>query len=185
MDKQLLTEEELAEMATIMSESGLQDWEFDEKDNSYRLLIKIINNSNNLDPNYTKDGDSGFDLRAFLPEDQSLTIQPLKRAVIPTGLHFQVPIGYELQVRPRSGLAYNNGLTVLNTPGTVDSNYRGEVMIILFNTDDQPFTVKNGDRIAQGVIVPVHQKHNTIIRKVNILDSSERGSNGFGSSGVI
>lgn len=182
--KDFLSEEDAKEMAEILNMAGMDDWEYDSVSNNYKLLIKIINNSNNPDPIYRKEGDSGFDLSANLPEGAVITVQPLKRAVIPTGLHFQIPKGYELQVRPRSGLALKNGITVLNTPGTVDSNYRGEIMIILFNTDEIPFEVKNGDRIAQGVIASVNQSHTTKIKKVNVLDPSERNSSGFGSTGV-
>jgi dUTP pyrophosphatase len=129
-------------------------------------------------------GDSGFDFMASLPEDETITIPPLKRALIPTGLHFQIPIGFELQVRPRSGLALKNGITVLNTPGTVDSGYRGEVKVILYNTDEAPFVIKNGDRIAQGVIAPVQFTKTTKFIRVNNLDESDRGSGGFGSTGI-
>jgi dUTP pyrophosphatase len=121
---------------------------------------------------------------ANLPEDAIIIIEPLKRALIPTGLHFQIPIGFELQVRPRSGLALKNGITVLNTPGTVDSGYRGEVKVILFNTGEESFTIKNGDRIAQGVISPVQTRKTTNFIRVNALDNSDRGAGGFGSTGI-
>jgi len=179
-----LSQDENADWDNIMKMYALDGWEYDESNNTYNLVIKIINNSKNPDPVYQKEGDSGFDLTANLLDGETIIINPLKRAVIPTGLHFQVPIGFELQVRPRSGLALKNGITVLNTPGTVDSGYRGEVKIVLFNTDESPFVVKNGDRIAQGVISAVQQKHSTIIKRVNSLDASDRGDNGFGSTGV-
>ena len=121
---------------------------------------------------------------ANLPQDSTIVVEPLKRVLVPTGLHFQIPIGFELQVRPRSGLALKNGITVLNTPGTVDSGYRGEVMVILFNTGEEPFTIKNGDRIAQGVISPVQTRKTTKFARVNTLDTSDRGAGGFGSTGV-
>jgi dUTP pyrophosphatase len=121
---------------------------------------------------------------ANLLEDEEIIIEPLKRAVVPTGLHFQIPIGFELQVRPRSGLALKNGITVLNTPGTVDSGYRGEVKVVLFNTGEDAFKIKNGDRIAQGVITPVQIKRTTKFITVNQLDNSDRGTGGFGSTGV-
>jgi dUTP pyrophosphatase len=162
----------------------MEDWIFEPSDNSLRLKVKLINNSENPDPSYQKIGDSGFDLMASLPEGATITIQPLKRALIPTGLHFQIPIGFELQVRPRSGLALKYGITVLNTPGTVDSGYRGEVKVILYNTGDEPFIINNGDRIAQGVIAPVQFSKTTKILRVNKLDESDRGSGGFGSTGV-
>ena len=179
-----LSDEEKSQMSEIFNQVGMEDWEFDPNDNSMRLKIKIINNSNNPDPTYQKEGDSGFDFTANLPQDATIVVQPLKRVLVPTGMHFQIPIGFELQVRPRSGLALKNGITVLNTPGTVDSGYRGEVMVILFNTGDEPFTIKNGDRIAQGVISPVQIRKTTKFIRVNTLDTSDRGAGGFGSTGV-
>ena len=179
-----LSDEEKNQMSEIFNHVGMEDWEYDPSDNSMRLKIKIINNSNNPDPSYQKEGDSGFDLMANLPQDATIVVEPLKRVLVPTGLHFQIPIGFELQVRPRSGLALKNGITVLNTPGTVDSGYRGEVMVILFNTGEEPFTIKNGDRIAQGVISPVQTRKTTKFARVNTLDTSDRGAGGFGSTGV-
>jgi dUTP pyrophosphatase len=179
-----LSDEEKNQMSEIFNHVGMEDWEYDPSDNSMRLKIKIINNSNNPDPSYQKEGDSGFDFMANLPQDSTIVVEPLKRVLVPTGLHFQIPIGFELQVRPRSGLALKNGITVLNTPGTVDSGYRGEVMVILFNTGEEPFTIKNGDRIAQGVISPVQTRKTTKFARVNTLDTSDRGAGGFGSTGV-
>jgi dUTP pyrophosphatase len=182
--KDFLTDDEKNQMSEIFNSVGMDDWVYDPSDNSMRLKIKIINNSNNPEPKYQKEGDSGFDFMANLLEDEEIVIEPLKRAVVPTGLHFQIPIGFELQVRPRSGLALKNGITVLNTPGTVDSGYRGEVKIVLFNTGEDAFKIKNGDRIAQGVIAPVQIKRTTKIITVNQLDDSDRGTGGFGSTGV-
>jgi len=179
-----LTDEEKTQMTEIFDQVGLEDWIYEPTDQSMRLKIKIINNSNNPEPKYQKEGDSGFDFMANLLEDEEIIIEPLKRAVVPTGLHFQIPIGFELQVRPRSGLALKNGITVLNTPGTVDSGYRGEVKVILFNTGEEAFKIKNGDRIAQGVITPVQIKKTTKFVTVNKLDESDRGMGGFGSTGV-
>ena len=179
-----LSDDEKSQMSEIFNQAGMEDWIFEPSDNSLRLKVKLINNSENPDPSYQKIGDSGFDLMASLPEGATITIQPLKRALIPTGLHFQIPIGFELQVRPRSGLALKYGITVLNTPGTVDSGYRGEVKVILYNTGDEPFIINNGDRIAQGVIAPVQFSKTTKILRVNKLDESDRGSGGFGSTGV-
>ena len=179
-----LSEEEKSQMAEIFNQVGMEDWVYEPNDNTMRLKVKIINNSENPDPTYQKVGDSGFDFMASLPEGATITIEPMKRALIPTGLHFQIPIGFELQVRPRSGLALKNGITVLNTPGTVDSGYRGEVKVILFNTGEEPFVIKNGDRIAQGVIAPVQFSKTTKFVRVNNLDESDRGSGGFGSTGV-
>lgn len=182
--KDFLTDDEKNQMSEIFNSVGMDDWVYDPSDNSMRLKIKIINNSNNPEPKYQKEGDSGFDFMANLLEDEVIVIEPLKRAVVPTGLHFQIPIGFELQVRPRSGLALKNGITVLNTPGTVDSGYRGEVKIVLFNTGEDAFKIKNGDRIAQGIIAPVQIKRTTKIITVNQLDDSDRGTGGFGSTGV-
>ena len=182
--KDFLTDDEKNQMSEIFNSVGMDDWMYDSSDNSMRLKIKIINNSNNPEPKYQKEGDSGFDFMANLLEDEEITIEPLKRAVVPTGLHFQIPIGFELQVRPRSGLALKNGITVLNTPGTVDSGYRGEVKVVLFNTGEDTFKIKNGDRIAQGVIAPVQIKRTTKFITVNQLDDSDRGTGGFGSTGI-
>ena len=140
--KDFLTDDEKNQMSEIFNSVGMDDWMYDSSDNSMRLKIKIINNSNNPEPKYQKEGDSGFDFMANLLEDEEIIIEPLKRAVVPTGLHFQIPIGFELQVRPRSGLALKNGITVLNTPGTVDSGYRGEVKVVLFNTGEDTFKIK-------------------------------------------
>jgi len=129
-------------------------------------------------PVYKTSGAAGCDVCAFLSEP--VIIPPMKRAMISTGLAFAIPEGYEIQVRPRSGLAAKNGVTVLNTPGTIDSDYRGEVKVILINLGDEDFTVNNGDRIAQLIVAPV-----TIgdFHKVDILDETQRGSGGFGSTG--
>ena len=170
--KDFLTDDEKNQMSEIFNSVGMDDWMYDSSDNSMRLKIKIINNSNNPEPKYQKEGDSGFDFMANLLEDEEIIIEPLKRAVVPTGLHFQIPIGFELQVRPRSGLALKNGITVLNTPGTVDSGYRGEVKVVLFNTGEDTFKIKNGDRIAQGVIAPVQIKRTTKFITVNLYRTS-------------
>jgi dUTP pyrophosphatase len=148
------------------------------------ITINFINESNNQDPDYFHEGDSGFDFRANLSDDEIVVIKPMERKLIPTGLYFEVPRGYELQVRPRSGLALKNGITVLNTPGTVDSNYRGEVKIILINLGNEDFTVNSGDRIAQGVISPVLDKMWGELNKVSVLNKSNREKGGFGSTGI-
>jgi len=158
-------------------------WEFDQESSTMKLKVKFINKSNNPDPTYEKEGDSGFDIRAFI--DKTIEIEPGNRALIPTGLYFEVPTGYELQVRSRSGLALKNGIMVLNSPGTVDSGYRGEVGVILYNSDKAaPFYIHNGDRIAQGVIAGVQTMNKTKFIKTDSLSSSDRGSGGFGSTGV-
>ena len=147
-----------------------------------KVQIKFLNKSTNVDPDYFHEGDSGFDFRASI--DSPVTLKPLERKLIPTGLYFEVPRGYELQVRPRSGLALKNGITVLNTPGTVDSNYRGEIKIILINLSDENFIIENGDRVSQGVISPVLDKVWGELNKVSTLNTSNRELGGFGSTGI-
>lgn len=143
-----------------------------------KLTVGLLDNGVKA-PAYGSSGASGFDLRANNEED--ITIPVGGTSLIPTGLYMAVPAGFEMQVRSRSGLAAKNGVFVLNTPGTVDSDYRGEVKVILHNAGTQPFTVTAGDRIAQGVICPVvHAVWNI----VESLESSERGEGGFGSTGV-
>jgi len=133
-------------------------------------------------PQYASAGAAGMDLRAFLAAD--VTIPPLGRARIPTGLRIEIPEGYEGQVRPRSGLAVKFGVTVLNSPGTIDSDYRGDVDIILVNLGAEAFVVKDGDRIAQLVIAPVLPALNAAIVETTELSVTERGGGGFGSTGV-
>lgn len=145
------------------------------------LDVNFINKSTNPDPVYTA-GNSGFDVRANLTEP--MTIPSMERRLVPTGLFFEIPLDFELQIRARSGLAIKNGIMVLNGPGTVDSGYRGEVCVILYNTDKNDFVINHGDRIAQGVICQVQQMHNTVLNKVEELSSSDRSEKGFGSSGV-
>jgi dUTP pyrophosphatase len=130
-------------------------------------------------PQYESEGAAGMDLRAFI--ENAITIAPAGRAKIPTGLFMEIPLGYEAQVRPRSGLAAKSGVTVLNAPGTIDSDYRGELEVILVNLGDQAFTVKSGDRIAQIVIAPVHRAE---IVEASSLSETKRGAGGFGSTGV-
>ncbi len=142
------------------------------------MNIKVVNKSGNPLPVYSTNCSAGMDLRAFL--DSTVTIMPLKRALIKTGLFIQIPEGYEAQVRPRSGLALKNGITVLNTPGTIDSDYRGEVGVIIVNLSEEPFEIKNGDRIAQ-MIISKFERAELII--VDELDASDRGEGGFGHTG--
>jgi dUTP pyrophosphatase len=130
-------------------------------------------------PQYETKGAAGMDLRAFLEAD--VCVQPLERIKIPTGLRIEVPDGYEAQIRPRSGLAIKTGLTVLNSPGTIDSDYRGDIEIILVNLGSQEITIKDGERIAQLVIAPVCR---AVIEEAQTLSESLRGSGGFGSTGV-
>ena len=131
-------------------------------------------------PTYKTVGSAGADLRAYL--DEPVTLEPMERKLIPTGLFVELPDGFELQVRPRSGLALQYGITVLNAPGTVDSDYRGELCVLLINLGTEPFTVRHGDRIAQAVIAPV-----VPVRFIttDALSKTERGTNGYGSTGIL
>ena len=131
-------------------------------------------------PQYGTPGAAGLDLRAAVPEGSPVTLQPGERALIPTGLSIAVPEGYEAQVRPRSGLAVKHGITCLNTPGTIDSDYRGEVHALLINHGSEPFEVRRGERIAQMVVARYER---AVWREVHILSETERGSGGFGSTG--
>jgi len=132
-------------------------------------------------PSYESDGAAGMDLRAAVPSGDGMVIPPGSRALVPTGLVMALPDGFEAQVRPRSGLALKHGLTVLNAPGTIDSDYRGEVGVILINHGEKAFTIQRGDRIAQIVVAPVSQAHVVGVREVN---TTRRGGSGFGSTGV-
>lgn len=150
----------------------------------FKIKIKLKNESNNPDPEYATSGSSGFDLRANLENSESIVIPVGNRAIVPTGLFFELPEGFEIQVRPRSGLAAKNGVTVLNTPGTVDADYRGEVKVILINLGGVPFEINHGDRIAQGVIASVIGKNIISFNRVSeINENTDRGSGGFGSTG--
>jgi dUTP pyrophosphatase len=149
--------------------------------NDFKIKTKFTNNSNNPDPEYAKIGDSGFDLRAFITEP--ITLKSLERKLIPTGLKFELSPNTELQVRPRSGMALKYGISVLNTPGTVDEGYRGEVGVIVVNLSNEEYTIQPGERIAQGVIMNVVGQGISDLTKVNNLSVSERGDNGFGSTG--
>jgi dUTP pyrophosphatase len=144
--------------------------------------VKFINKSTNEDPKFAYEGDSGFDLRANIEE--SITIEPFKRALVPTGLYFELVKGIEIQVRPRSGLAVKHGITVLNSPGTVDSHYRGEIKVPLINLGEEPFTIVKGDRIAQAVIVPVFGEGKINLTKSDEINDTTRGEGGFNSSGI-
>lgn len=143
------------------------------------VKIKIRNRSRHEMPAYATPLSAGLDLRANI--DEPLTLQPLQRALVPTGLSMALPAGYEAQVRPRSGLALKHGITVLNTPGTIDADYRGEVGIIVINLSAEPFAIHDGDRIAQMVVARCEQAECV---GVESLDDTERGSGGFGHSGV-
>ncbi len=132
-------------------------------------------------PAYETGGAAGMDLRAAVAGDQPLVLQPGKRALVPTGFVFEIPAGYEGQIRPRSGLAFKNGITCLNTPGTIDSDYRGEVKVLLVNLGEEPFVIERGMRIAQMVIAPVTQ---VAVREAETASETTRGAGGFGSTGV-
>lgn len=147
---------------------------------SNRIGIKYINKSDNENPVYAKEGDSGFDLRA----NESGVLRPLERRLVGTGLFFELPDGYELQIRPRSGLAYKNGVTVLNSPGTVDTGYRGEIKVLLVNISSEDFYWEKGERIAQGVISHRISSDYGDLIEVSEITESERGSGGFGSTGT-
>lgn len=148
---------------------------------SSSVTLKFINTSDNPDPTFAHEGDSGFDLRANLTKD--VVIGEGKVALIPTGLYFEVNKGLEVQIRSRSGIAANSNMWVLNSPGTVDSHYRGEIKIILANFSDEPRTIRHGDRIAQGVICPVYGEGSLNFEKVEKLSETVRNSDGFGSTG--
>jgi len=142
------------------------------------MKINIINKSSNVLPHYETIASAGMDLRAHL--ENEIVLPPMERVIIPTGLFIELPVGYEAQVRPRSGLAAKHGLTVLNSPGTVDADYRGEIGVILVNLSNTAFTIKNGERIAQMVIA----KHDRAEwEEVQSLSDTSRGTGGFGSTG--
>jgi len=143
------------------------------------MKIRIINKSSHKLPKYETENSAGMDIKAFI--NNNITLKPLDRTIVATGLYLSLPKGLEAQVRPRSGLAIKKGITVLNSPGTIDSDYRGEIGVILINLSNEVFTVKNGDRIAQLIIA----KHTSVVwEEVEQLEDSPRGSAGFGSTGI-
>lgn len=143
------------------------------------MTIRIINKSKHQTPSYETSASAGMDIRSNITE--SITLKPLQRAIIKTGLFIALPEGYEAQIRPRSGLAAKFGITVLNAPGTIDADYRGEIGVILVNLSNEEFTIKDGDRVAQMIIAAyVHTKW----EEVNVLNDTKRGSGGFGSTGI-
>jgi len=142
------------------------------------LIIKVVNTSNNPLPQYATEGAAGMDIKAFITSPVQL--EPMERALIPTGLFIELPVEYEAQIRPRSGLAINHGITCLNSPGTVDSDYRGEIKIILINLSGKDQVIHPGDRIAQMVVQKVER---ATLKIVTELNKSERAENGFGSTG--
>lgn len=142
------------------------------------MKVKIINKSHHDLPQYSTSASAGMDLRANLEEE--VTLKPLQRIIVKTGLFIELPVGFEAQVRPRSGLAAKHGVTVLNSPGTIDADYRGEIGVILVNLSNEDFVIKDGERIAQMVIAKHEQVQWT---EVEVLEESERGAGGFGSTG--
>ena len=144
------------------------------------MKLNIVNTSNNPLPAYETRNSAGMDLRAWLP-DGPVTLEPMQRFLVPTGLYMEIPVGYEGQVRPRSGLAIKSGITVLNTPGTIDADYRGQVCVILVNLSDKSFVINSGDRIAQLIIARCEQVEPV---QVEVLSETERGTGGFGHTGA-
>ena len=143
------------------------------------IQIKIVNHSNNEIPKYGTINSAGMDLRAFLEKD--VVLKPLERFLVPTGIHIELLEGYEAQIRPRSGLAVKFGISIVNSPGTIDADYRGEIKVILINLSNEEFTIKNGERICQMVI----QKYETVsLVEVNELNETVRGAGGFGHTGT-
>ena len=143
------------------------------------MTVKVINKSGNALPSYASEAAAGMDVRADIP--QAIKIGPLERVIVPTGLFLEIPVGYEVQVRPRSGLAAKHGITVLNSPGTIDADYRGELKVILVNLSNEPFSIEPGERIAQIVLA----RHEVIEwEQTDELSESERGAGGFGSTGL-
>ncbi len=143
------------------------------------IQVPIVNNSSNPVPEYATAGSAGMDLRASI--ESPIILQPLQRQLVPTGLFLQLPMGCEAQIRPRSGLALKQGITCLNSPGTIDSDYRGEVKVLLINLSNEVQQVNNGDRIAQMVIAKVNQAQLIVVQQ---LDTTDRGSGGFGHTGM-
>lgn len=180
LSKELKELEELKNIVSQIEEMNQVNFE-DFNFMDFRIKTKFTNTSNNPDPEYAKVGDSGFDIRANISEP--ITLKSLERVLIPTGLRFELSSNTELQVRPRSGMALKHGISVLNTPGTVDEGYRGEVSIIVINLSNEEYTIQPGERIAQGVIMNVVGQGISELIKVNELSSSERGDSGFGSTG--
>ena len=143
------------------------------------MKIKIVNNSQHDSPEYATSQSAGLDLRANLAE--SITLKPLARTLVKTGLFIELPEGYEAQVRPRSGLAYKKGITILNSPGTIDADYRGEIGVILVNLSEEEFVIENGERVAQ-LVIAKHEQAQWV--EVESLEETDRGAGGFGSTGV-
>ena len=144
------------------------------------MNVNIINSSKHILPGYETKDSAGMDLRANLEE--SIVLKPLQRTLVPTGIFIELPTGYEAQIRPRSGLAYNKGITVLNSPGTIDADYRGEIKVLLVNLSSEDFIVRDGERIAQ-MIVAAHER--VVWQEASDLLQTKRGSGGFGHTGIV
>ncbi len=142
------------------------------------MKVKIVNKSKHPLPKYETNASAGMDLRANI--DEPVEMAPLERKLVPTGLYIELPVGYEAQVRPRSGMAIKHGISVLNTPGTIDADYRGEIRVILVNLSNEPYTIHDGDRIAQ-MIISAHVQAQWV--EVDVLSETERGAGGFGHTG--
>ena len=143
------------------------------------MQVKVINKSKHPLPQYETIASAGMDVRAHI--DEAINLAPLERVLVKTGLFVEIPLGYEIQVRPRSGLAFKKGITVLNSPGTIDADYRGEIGVLLVNLSSEPFVIEDGERIAQLVLAPHEQAQ---WQQVDILEESNRGQGGFGSTGT-
>jgi len=187
---QFTTEEAQAKLAEAMDPT--KEYSYDDFMNEYnddsilqfenpKIDISFVNESTNQDPDWETSGSAGFDLRA----SENSNIQPNEFRVIPTGLYFDLPENFEIQIRPRSGMAAKYGITVLNSPGTIDSDYTGEIKVILINHGSSVFPITNGDRIAQAVIATVTAKNIINLNKVKSINKeTDRGSGGFGSTGI-
>lgn len=192
MQKNIFTKNEVNKEITNAIKASQYDAEVDKQ-----KLIRFVNKSPNANPVFVNVGDSGFDLRAWIKEDDNgaklnketgnyqITLKSLERTLIHTGIYMDIPNDCEVQVRPRSGLALKQGLSVCNTPGTVDTNYVNEVGIIAINLSKKPITIENGDKIAQAVLMPVYNSYSTTLEQVSEIKENEfRNMDGFGSSGV-
>ncbi len=146
------------------------------------MKVSIVNNGKHDLPNYATTGSAGLDLRANIEKD--IILNSGERLLVGTGLHLELPVGYEAQIRPRSGLAYKNGVTVLNSPGTIDSDYRGEIKVLLINLSNNEFIIKDGERIAQMIIASYRQVSWQSVEVVDALGETKRGTGGYGSTGI-
>ena len=147
--------------------------------------LKFVNKSPNANPQYAKEGDSGFDLRAWVDGDDEIILKPLERKMIHTGIYLDIPENCEVQVRPRSGCAIKQGLTIINTPGSVDESYTGEICVLAINLSNEDIRICNGDRIAQAVLMPVYNSKQVNLTEVEeITKETDRGDGGFGHTGV-